>query len=293
MDGFTFLRIIMAKQPTPVIVVSSHSKKENVFKALELGAVDFVEKTDPYTSAANEAFRAQLMEKILLTRNLTHLRPVTRSADASRGSDPMIKVASMVPAPRNAPKFIVAIASSTGGPAALLDLLPKVPQKFPGAIIIAQHMPATFTKTFAERLDRSSMIEVSLARPAEVLESGRALVCPGDRCAEIASRAGRTEFRIRVLEPLETDRYVPSADRLFTSLAQVAGTKAIGVVLTGMGNDGLQGAQAIRDAGGTVIVESEQTAVINGMPGVIDRAGLASKTLGLPGIAEYLGSLCE
>src|SRR5262249_33803048 len=170
MDGFTFLRILMARQPTPVIVVSSYAQKENVFKALELGAIDFVAKPD--RQFAPDTIRGEILEKVLLVRNLRpirsspvppSLRPVTpRPSD--RASFPDLSGARHAPA---APRHVVGIASSTGGPTALLEMFARIPDRFPGVILVAQHMPEKFTKTFAERLDRKGPLRVSEAMDGE------------------------------------------------------------------------------------------------------------------------------
>src|SRR4051794_4533615 len=147
MDGFTFLRILMAKQPTPVIVVSSYSAKENVFKALELGAIDFVAKPDRQFQPDN-AIRREILSKVLLVRSLRPLTslPAPRqggtTAPTIRAADPPSRPVGVIP------RYIVGIASSTGGPTALLELFSRIPERFPGAILIAQHMPDKFTKTF-------------------------------------------------------------------------------------------------------------------------------------------------
>lgn len=284
MDGFTFLRILMATQPTPVIVVSSHANKENVFRALELGAVDFVEKTD-HSAAASVAMRAKLLEKILMVRGLVRVRPDVSAGRMPR--DPRVKPAVVT---RSAPPFVVAIAASTGGPPALLDLFTRISPRFGGAVLVVQHMPERFTPAFSERLNRFSSIVVSEARDLDVVTARRAFVCPGGRNMELRANASG-ELHLRVLPATERDTYVPSADRLFSSVARVAGAKAIGIVLTGMGNDGLEGARAIRAKRGQVVVESEATAVVHGMPGAIIRAGLADQVLSLSEIGEMLASL--
>jgi two-component system chemotaxis response regulator CheB len=291
MDGFTFLRILMAKQPTPVVVVSSYSNKENVFKALELGAIDFVAKPDRQFTP-DPAIRSEILNKVLLVRNL---RPLSMPA-AQRPSAPMPMRGDAAPAttPRASapPRYIVGIASSTGGPSALLDVFSRLPERFPGAILIAQHMPDKFTKTFAERLDKKGAIRVVEAQDGDAVTSRRAYVCPGKQSMELVSGSGGlSDLRVRVGPPSPADRYCPSADRLFRSLAQVAGARTIGVILTGMGDDGVAGGRAIRAAGGSIIAESEETAVVYGMPGAAVRAGVASEVMALPAIGDYLAGL--
>jgi two-component system chemotaxis response regulator CheB len=158
-------------------------------------------------------------------------------------------------------------------------------------VLIAQHMPDKFTRTFAERLDRRSPMRVSEAQEGDIVTAGRAFVCPGRRCAEL-ERTRTGELRLRVVMPDPADRYAPSADRLFFSCARVAGAKAIGVVLTGMGDDGTQGARAIVQAGGTVVAESAETAVVYGMPGAAVRAGVVSRSMPIQEIADWLAAVC-
>ena len=298
MDGFTFLRILMSRQPTPVIVVSSYSQKENVFKALELGALDFVAK--PTTQIAPDAtdLREQILEKVLLVRQLrassTPQPPLSRrqvsgnwTADG-RPSHP--ESASMRAATAyQAPKHVVAIASSTGGPSALLEIFGKVPATSAAGIVVAQHMPDKFTRTFAERLDRKGVVRTSEAQNGDRIGKLTGFVCPGRQCMEVVQNG--VELRITVASPKPDDRYVPSADRLLKSVAQAAGPRAIGVILTGMGDDGVEGARAIRAAGGIVVAESQDTAVVYGMPGAAIRAGIPQKVLPLPQIAEFIAQL--
>ncbi|HVY47326.1 MAG TPA: chemotaxis-specific protein-glutamate methyltransferase CheB [Minicystis sp.] len=293
MDGFTFLRILMARQPTPVIVVSSYSNKENVFKALELGAIDFVAKPDRQFSP-DGPIRKEILSKVLLVRNL---RPLAPAGGRAAARAPMPSIAEAGRAATVALRYVVAIASSTGGPSALLELFSRVPDRFPGAILIAQHMPDKFTKTFAERLDKKGGVRVVEAADGELVAARRAYVCPGKMCMELYAMPGSAgqgslgDLRLRVSPPAASDRYVPSADRLMKSVAAVAGGRAVGVVLTGMGDDGMAGARAIRAAGGPVVVESEETAVVFGMPGATIRAGAASEQLPLHAIADWLASL--
>ena len=291
MDGFTFLRILMAKQPTPVIVVSSYSQKENVFKALELGALDFVAKPDQRLAVGGEDIKDEILTKVRLVRAI---RPAaftgTRRASPSLSLD--AKGGEVVPAPppRGTPKQLVAIASSTGGPSALLDIFAKLPATTPAAFVMAQHMPDKFTRTFAERIDRRGAVQVSEGQDGDIVGRGTGFVCPGRQCMEVVLGRG-AELRLTVGPAHTDDRYVPSADRLLSSVAKVVGARAVAVILTGMGDDGLVGARAVRAAGGIVIAESADTAVVYGMPGAVVREGLADKVLPLGQIADFLAAL--
>jgi two-component system, chemotaxis family, protein-glutamate methylesterase/glutaminase len=288
MDGFTFLRILMAKQPTPVIVVSSYSNKENVFKALELGAIDFVAKPDRQFQP-DPAIRSEILGKVLLVRNL---RPLTSTPASRSATQVPSRHPDTVPRGGTAPRYVVGIASSTGGPSALLEVFTRLPERFPGALLIAQHMPDKFTRTFAERLDKKGALRVVEAQDNDAVHGRRGYVCPGKQCMEVVSATGSLgDLRVRIAGPTANDRYCPSGDRLFRSIAAVAGLRAVGVILTGMGDDGSAGAKAIRNAGGTVIAESAETAVVYGMPGSAVRAGLVNEELPLGAIGDYLAAL--
>jgi two-component system chemotaxis response regulator CheB len=292
MDGFTFLRILMSRQPTPVIVVSSYSQKENVFKALELGAVDFVAKPDRQVSPDAHELKEQILAKMQMVRNLRVPPPKGRPQANSRLSfTNEVSAPPPVPATGIPPRHVVVIGSSTGGPTALIDIFARMPARAPTALLVAQHMPDKFTRTFAERLDRKGSMRVTEAQDMDIVSASSGTICPGRQCMEIELVPGSTEYRVRVSAPSAADRYVPSANRLFRSAATALGHKAIGVVLTGMGDDGVEGAKAIRNAGGTVIAESPETAVVYGMPGAVVRAGVASESLPLAQIAEYLAGL--
>jgi two-component system, chemotaxis family, protein-glutamate methylesterase/glutaminase len=293
MDGFTFLRILMSRAPTPVIVVSSYSQRENVFKALDLGALDFVPKPERIGPEATEV-REGILQKVLLVRSLrssfvpTPLARRTSGAFTPEGDSGTFDAVAPRPSVYRAPKQLVAIASSTGGPSALLHIFHKLPATTAAAFVVAQHMPDKFTRTFAERLDKRGPVHTVEASDGDLVARGTGFVCPGRKCMTLFQQG--VELKLRVEPPVQADRYVPSADRLFKSVAKL-GPRCIGVILTGMGDDGVEGARAIRDAGGIVIAESQETAVVNGMPGAAVRAGVANEVLPLPAIGDYLAKL--
>ena len=286
MDGFTFLRILMSVNPTPVIIVSSYNQKENVFKALELGALDFVAKPDGLADSEIYRVRDELLQKIRVVRSMR-----SESVIAGRLMD---RAGMRVPAGTAdafvEPRFVVAFASSTGGPTALMKAFAKIPEHASISILVAQHMPDKFTRTFAERLDRRTPMHVKEAQTGDLASAGCAFVCPGRKCMELEHTVSG-ELRLLILPPDSGDRYAPSADRLLTSVARAVGPKSIGVILTGMGDDGVRGAMAIARAGGTVIAESDETAVVYGMPGAAVRSGVVSRSLGIDEIADWLGTV--
>jgi two-component system chemotaxis response regulator CheB len=290
MDGFSFLRLLMASRPTPVIVVSSYGQKENVFRALELGAVDFVAKPDAAGTVGEEGLTG-LLQKVLLCRTSTgrgvNVRPSLHPPPAPR--HPPERVVA-VEGPRLAPRAVVAIAASTGGPSALSELFAQLSGKGSYAILVAQHMPERFTRTFAERLDRKSLFRVTEAQDGDIITANSGFVCPGRQCMEVESVAGG-QLRIRLGPPGPEDRYAPSGNRLLSSVARAMRSRTIGIVLTGMGDDGAEGAKSIAEAGGVVIAESEETAVIYGMPGSAVRTGSVTRSLPLYQIADYVDEL--
>jgi two-component system chemotaxis response regulator CheB len=295
MDGFTFLRLLMARQPTAVIVISG-SGRESVGRAMELGAVDCVAKGQRESSGGGielelaekvAALRQQsLAGKALLKRPLPQRFP-TRAAVAPE------RPAQLEKADREKEGAgltrLVVIGASTGGPSALVEVFSQIKACTSTAIVVAQHMPERFTRTFAERLNRLSVLRVSEAREFEPLHPGRAILCPGGKCLEITGFGHG--YAALVVDPAPSDRFIPSADRLFKSAAELARDKVIGVVLTGMGDDGARGVVAIKARGGMVVAESAETAVIYGMPGAAVRTGEVDRTLPLPALAAYLSEL--
>jgi two-component system, chemotaxis family, protein-glutamate methylesterase/glutaminase len=286
MDGFTFLRIALSKRQIPIVVVSSYAQRENVFRALELGAVDFVTKASSTIDANAEELKQEIVAKVLAVRsaNLRESRRISQRKLPDVASE-----AKLVTRQEVEPKRLVVIASSTGGPAALLEIVTALPADYPHAVLIAQHMPEKFTRTFAERLGKRGKLTASEALDGERLLAGTVRVCPGGHVLEV--ERGKEGIVLRVLRPSAEDRYVPSGDRLFASATRAMGAKVVGVVLTGMGDDGLKGARWIKASGGTVIAESEASAVVNGMPGAIVRAGLATEVLGADQIGPHLAAL--
>jgi two-component system chemotaxis response regulator CheB len=296
MDGFTFLRLLMARKPTPVIVVSGYSAKENVFRALELGALDFVAKPARTVTTDLSAIQKELAEKVTMVRMLTpsgadprRRGGLFRGNATVSGAFPAMPDREMVP-PTDTPRRVVVIGSSTGGPTALLEVFARQMPHTSAAFVVAQHMPEKFTRTFADRLDRLGGVRVTEAYDLQPLKAAHALICPGGRCIEIVRGPGNTPV-VRVMAPTAEDRYVPSADRLFESAASIFGDRVVAVVLTGMGDDGARGIGAVKRSGGTVLAESAETAVIYGMPGAAARTGLVDKTLPPRTLAEQLALL--
>ena len=291
LDGFEFLQLLMDRHPLPVVVVSGRSNKESVFRALELGAIDFIAKPQD-EDAPLDSLRRQLVEKV---RVIQQLSPLALRQNAGGGFDVEAERPPRSPSEpvvlKRAPSKVVVVGASTGGPKALVTLFRHLHGDMDAAIVIAQHMPPRFTRTFAERLDRSGVTRVAEAKPYERLARGYAYVCPGGRCVEIApSDRGPA---LRVVRPDAGRHYVPSVDQLFRSAARVLGEHAIAVVLTGMGDDGAQGVTEIAKRGGTVLIEAPETAVVAGMPMAVRRSGVRHQSLGIWALGDRLTELAR
>lgn len=266
MDGFTLLRILAGRFNLPVIVVSARSDAEKVFRALELGAVDFVPKPASDASADLLSITEDLQYKV--TQAVTaQIKEYHRLSDHGSGVP--------VRAAKKTCIDLVAIAASTGGPPALQGILSSFERVYPFSVVVAQHMPAGFTRAFAERLNRASLFEVREAQDGDLVQPGRALIAPGGSKLVLEELNGTVRTRVLPSDPAY--RYNPSADALFSSCAPLYGSRMLAVVLTGMGNDGSQGVRLVKQHGGLVMAEAEESSVVYGMPreaaatGCVDR----------------------
>lgn len=298
MDGFTLLRIIMNACPTPIIVISSKSGQEQVFKALELGAVDFIAK--PTRNISDEILRIQedLQQKVrnVFNLNMAVIKKrdtlLTTDAGSPESAAKKKKKGQLIAAPAGKGPAIdmVAIGSSTGGPPALQSIFSAYTEMLPFSVVVSQHMPAGFTKAFAERLNRSSAFEIKEAKDGDLVAKGRVLIAPGGR--NLVFQVTNGEVVARVVDPSPQDKYIPSVDAMFASLAPIYGPKLLAVVLTGMGNDGSRGIKSVKSAGGQVLAEAEESAVVFGMPREAINTGLVDKVAPLDRIAREIILRC-
>jgi two-component system chemotaxis response regulator CheB len=264
LDGVGFLRELKGRADAPrvVIVSTSDADTERGAEALQLGAVDLVHKP---TALATERLYELGTELVTKVRVAAAARVVVVPA-AEVEAPP-------APAPIAAALLdLVVVGTSTGGPQALTRLLAAIPQGFPAPIAVALHIPASYTEALARRLDAGSPLTVSEARDGQRLEPGCAYLCPGGQHLTFAREGARLVAR---LDRRPRGLYTPSVDALFTSAAEVVGARTLGVVLTGMGEDGLAGARAIKAAGGALVTESALSCVVHGMPRAVDEAGLS------------------
>lgn len=282
MDGFAVLRWVMANRPMPVIVVSARESDRSVFKALDLGAADFVVKPTRTASPDLKNMAEELLSKVLAVPALK-LDKVRQRVEAKTPRPPA------EPPPQakgNRRAEIVALAASTGGPPALQRVLLGLSPHLLSPILICQHMPPVFTRLFAERLAALSGRAVKEAEDGDLLVARTVYVAPGGKQTRL-ERQGK-DLTLRTGPRRPEDRFAPSANHLFHSLAAVSGRNCLVAVLTGMGDDGTDGARAVNAAGGIVVAESESSAVIFGMPREVIKAGAAHHVADLDGIAELV-----
>lgn len=264
LDGLSALERIMRECPTPVIMLSSLTGKggDQTLKALELGAVDFIDKSSAGGPMDFSNLLQELTSKILVAARID-LKKLAHSSTARQVVLPAPSVA------KGSGTDVVLIGVSTGGPPALQTILTMLPASFPVPILIVQHMPTGFTASLAERLNRSCQIRVKEAEDGEIARPGTAYIAPGGSHLKL-SRSGK-DIKLRLDSKPEDTLHRPSVDVLFESTAHACGSTTLAFVLTGMGKDGALGAVQLKNAGGRVLVESEDTAVVFGMPkAVID-----------------------
>ena len=293
MDGLTTLDRIMLECPTPVVMLSrlTDGDTETAIKALEAGAIDFFLKPSLISSEENSRSVSGLIDKIRLASKVDISR-VVRMLQENRLRSRVKKVS--LPRPPKlignplVQKKVVVIGSSTGGPRALCDIIPNLPGDIQASIIIVQHMPPGFTKSLARRLDYLSLIEVKEAEPGDVLRVGQALVAPGNY--HLTLGLGN---KIDLNQMPSKHGVRPAVDVTMESAASLYGYRCIGVVLTGMGSDGQEGASAIKKSGGKVIVQDESTSVVYGMPKSVVESGCADKIMPLPQIAPQIVGMCH
>lgn len=287
MDGLTFLHKIMTEDPIPVVVCSSFTGAgtQAALLAMEEGAVEIV--TKPQLGV-----REFLEESAVMLLDAVRAAASARRKDRSAHGSPPIPLRSAesgwtarrgVPAPPT--EKLVAVGASTGGTDALRAVLQVLPPDAPGLVIV-QHMPERFTRALADRLNRLCAIEVKEAQHGDRVSSGRALIAPGNRHLALSRRG--SHYVVEVTDGPLVSRHRPSVDVLFRSVARVAGPNAVGVILTGMGNDGAQGMVDLKRAGASTIAQDEATSVVFGMPKEAIARGVVDEVLPLPEIASAL-----
>ncbi|ALQ02262.1 MULTISPECIES: protein-glutamate methylesterase/protein-glutamine glutaminase [Pseudomonas] len=316
MDGITAVRHIMQRCPTPVLMFSSltHEGARVTLDALDAGAVDFLPKNFEDISRNPDKVRQLLCEKVhSISRSNRRVgaysapapAPVAAPSPAPTASSSFnpapvrsapapapaparpVPASASSPAPKRKAYKLVAIGTSTGGPVALQRVLTQLPANFPAPIVLIQHMPAAFTKAFAERLDKLCNISVKEAEDGDILRPGLALLAPGGKQMMIDGRGA-----VKILPGDERLNYKPCVDITFGSAAKSYGDKVLAVVLTGMGADGREGARLLKQGGSAIWAQDEASCVIYGMPMAIVKADLADAVYGLDDIGRHLVEAC-
>ncbi|OTA17364.1 chemotaxis-specific methylesterase CheB [Xenorhabdus vietnamensis] len=277
MDGIDFLEKLMRLRPMPVVMVSSLTAKgsEITLKALELGAVDFVTKPQLGIREGMLAYSELIAEKIR----------AAAQAKISTAAPESVSAAPLTFKPLLSSEKLIAVGASTGGTEAIKNLLQPLPVTSP-ALLITQHMPPGFTRSFAERLNKLSQITVKEAEDGERVLPGHAYIAPGDRHMELC-RSG-ANYQIMITSALPVNRHRPSVDVLFRSVAKHAGRNAVGVILTGMGSDGAAGLLEMKQAGAYTLAQSEKSCVVFGMPRAAIQLGAVDEIMDLQKISKTM-----
>lgn len=299
MDGITFLKKIMSQHPIPVIIISTLTSKgtETALSALESGAVEVVLKPQLHTSEQRKEATMMLIDKVKATsyavihRRRLSLARAPKSVKPKLTADailakPTIKTTSLL----KTTEKIVAVGASTGGTEALKTFLESFPLDSPG-IIIVQHMPEIFTKQFADRLNEQCKITIKEAKNGDTVLRGLALIAPGNKHL-LLKRSGAKYF-VEVTDGPLVNRHRPSVDVLFRSVARYAGKNAVGVIMTGMGNDGAQGLLEMKNAGAFTIAQNEKTCIVFGMPKEAIKLNAVDKIMSIYSIPYEVQHQCK
>lgn len=288
MNGLTFLEKLMRAHPMPVIMVSSLTSKgaEATIKALSLGAIDFITKPTTNLSTTMEEMRQDLVTKVKIAASAHLARPrmTIMNVAPKLSMDAVIERASF-DHDKARSETVVAIGASTGGTVAIDHILRYLPPDFP-PVVIVQHMPPLFTESFAKRANVNSALEIREARDFDRLMRGHALVAPGGKHMLVYMDAQGLYVNVKDGPPV--NRHKPSVDVLFRSVANSLGSNALGIILTGMGDDGARGIKEMRDAGAFTIAQDEESCVVFGMPRVAINMGGVEKILPLDDIAPFI-----
>ncbi|MBE5934707.1 MAG: chemotaxis response regulator protein-glutamate methylesterase [Lachnospiraceae bacterium] len=275
MNGLTFLRKVLPQYPIPTIVISSLDNA--AFEAMEAGAVDFVGKCASDKKRNQEEFVMQVAEKVKIAKDSKVLARKTRTTEVVSGINKGKIGATKVE--------LIALGASTGGTEALASVIAKLPNNIPG-IVIVQHIPPMFSTMFAQRINRSTDFEVMEATTGDEVRRGRILIAPGDKQMRVVRKNGK--LVVEVKEGPKVSGHCPSVDVLFQSVAETVGSKAVGVIMTGMGADGAKGLLAMRQNGAQTIGQDEESCVVYGMPKEAYKMGAVQKQASLMNIPRSI-----
>ena len=287
MDGLTFLKKIMSQNPIPVIICSTLAEagSEIAFRAMKYGAVEIITKPKIGTKDFFEESRIIITDTVKAAAQSVRKKAIPEMKIEPKLTADVIIPKSSVSFDINTTDKVVVVGASTGGTEALRVFLEKVPVNFPG-ILIVQHMPENFTKSFAERLDSLCSIKVKEASNGDPLLPGQALISPGNRHA-VLKRSG-AKYYVEIVDGPLVSRHRPSVDVLFRSAAKCAGKNAIGVIMTGMGDDGANGMLEMKEQGAFTIAQDEKSCVVFGMPAEAVKRGGVNKVVALDEICSEI-----
>jgi two-component system, chemotaxis family, protein-glutamate methylesterase/glutaminase len=292
MDGLTFLEKLMRSNPIPVIMFSSLTQRgaEATMKALSLGAIDFITKPKVKLTESMETLRLNILTRVKAAATAKLRKAITPPlvVPPKYGMDEVL-TASRIPPAREGEKVLV-IGASTGGTVAIEQILNKLPKDSPPTLIV-QHMPPIFTRSFAQRVNGLTEMEVSEACDNDQLKRGSALIAPGGQ--HMILNKGPKGYYVTVKDGPPVNRHKPSVDVLFRSAANTLGKNAIGVILTGMGDDGARGLRELHDSGAFTVAQDEETCVVFGMPKVAIEMGGVDKVLPLSSIPNFVLNLAK
>jgi two-component system chemotaxis response regulator CheB len=295
MDGITFLENLMRLRPMPVVMVSSLTQQgaDVTLRALELGAIDFVAKPRIDVAGSLADYADELIAKVKMAAsarvNPRSVARATAQVDPRRSADAVLPATSGRRVLRTTDR-IIAIGASTGGTEAIREVLEMLPPDSP-AVVISQHIPAAFSKPFAERMNRMSPMAVCEAQDGQYILPGHVYIAPGDQHLLVERDGAR--YRCRLSDGPHVNRHRPSVDVMFRSVAQNVGLNAAGVLLTGMGDDGARGLKEMLEAGAGTIAQDEASSVVWGMPGAAVKMGSAQQVLPLHRIAQEVLQLTD
>jgi two-component system, chemotaxis family, protein-glutamate methylesterase/glutaminase len=287
-DGIQATELIMSQHPRPIVIVSSESREgaASTLKALELGAIDFVPKPSSGIDLDMKSVREELTRKLKQAAKVRVVRTATRSKLPMPHAplSPAASLANSAALAQSGGKFpVVAIAASTGGPAAVMRVVAALPKELPAIVFLVLHMPATFTKQFTLQLAEIASVPVKEAEANETAQPGIVYLCPGSHHLQLSAGG-----KILLDDGPRIEGYRPSADMAFESIAAYARALMVAVVLTGMGNDAAKGVRAVKAAGGSVLAQDEATSTIFGMPAEAIKTGAVDEVLPLDEIGPAI-----
>ncbi|MCK5640746.1 MAG: chemotaxis response regulator protein-glutamate methylesterase [Gammaproteobacteria bacterium] len=287
MDGITAVRKIMASKPVPILMFSSLTTDgaQATFDALEAGAIDYLPKNFAEISRKSEDVIKMLCDRVFsiaskgrVRTNIRKDTPISKPAQVAKSPPIFAKKTSYE---------LVAIGCSTGGPVALQEVLQKIPGDFPLPIILVQHMPGTFTPSYAKRLDGLCGLTITEAKQGDILQPGTAYLAPGGKQLTVR-RSSTNQITLNIKEPKPEENYRPCVDITFNSLASELKNPVLAIILTGMGADGREGARSLKTAGSTIWAQDEISSVVYGMPAAVADAGLTDRILPLVDIGPSI-----